>query len=57
LDPKAVSIRREPHFRDVPRADQPHRSRQFKLSNNPGFAAKLREIIGLDVEPPREEYA
>src|SRR5690348_7354255 len=31
---------------------QPHRIRQFKLSNDPQFAAKLREIIGLYVNPP-----
>ena len=26
---------------------QPHRIRQFKLSNDPQFAAKLRDIVGL----------
>jgi transposase len=26
---------------------QPHRMRQFKLSNDPQFAAKLRDIVGL----------
>ena len=26
---------------------QPHRMRQFKLSNDPQFAAKLHEIVGL----------
>jgi hypothetical protein len=31
---------------------QPHRVRQFKLSNDPQFAAKLREIVGLCVNPP-----
>jgi transposase len=31
---------------------QPHRVRQFKLSNDPKFAAKLREIVGLYVNPP-----
>ncbi len=31
---------------------QPHRMRQFKLSNNPQFAAKLRDIVGLYVDPP-----
>jgi hypothetical protein len=30
---------------------QPHPTRLFKLSNNPQFAAKLREIVGLYVEP------
>ncbi len=31
---------------------QPHRIRQFKLSNDPQFAAKLRDIVGLYVDPP-----
>jgi hypothetical protein len=31
---------------------QPHRVRQFKLSNDPQFAAKLLEIVGLYVAPP-----
>jgi transposase len=31
---------------------QPHRMRQFKLSNDPQFAAKLRDIVGLYVNPP-----
>ncbi len=31
---------------------QPHRVRQFKLSNDPKFAAKLREIVGLYLDPP-----
>jgi transposase len=31
---------------------QPHRTRQFKLSNDPQFAAKLHEIVGLYVNPP-----
>jgi transposase len=31
---------------------QPHRMRQFKLSNDPNFAAKLRDIVGLYVDPP-----
>ena len=31
---------------------QPHRVRQFKLSTDPQFAAKLREIVGLYVDPP-----
>ena len=31
---------------------QPHRVRQFKLSNDPRFAAKLLEIVGLYVAPP-----
>ena len=31
---------------------QPHRVRQFKLSNDPRFAAKLLDIVGLYVNPP-----
>ena len=31
---------------------QPHRMRQFKLSRDPQFAAKLRDIVGLYVDPP-----
>ena len=31
---------------------QPHRTRHFKLSNDPQFAAKLHDIVGLYVDPP-----
>jgi len=31
---------------------QPHQLRQFKLSNDPNFAAKLRDVVGLYVDPP-----
>jgi transposase len=31
---------------------QPHRLRTFKRSNDPAFAVKLREIVGLYVDPP-----
>jgi transposase len=31
---------------------QPHRVRQFKLSTDPQFAAKLHDIVGLYVDPP-----
>ena len=31
---------------------QPHRLRLFKLSNDPNFAGKLRDIVGLYVDPP-----
>lgn len=31
---------------------RPHRIRQFKLSNDPEFAAKLHDIVGLYVNPP-----
>src|SRR5713226_5024179 len=30
----------------------PHRIRAFKLSNDPKFAAKVRDIVGLYVDPP-----
>ncbi len=30
---------------------QPHRVRQFKLSNDPDFVDKLRDIVGLYVDP------
>ena len=31
---------------------QPHRVRQFRLSNDPDFIAKLRDVVGLYVDPP-----
>ena len=31
---------------------QPHRIKQFKLSTDPQFVAKLRDIVGLYVDPP-----
>ena len=31
---------------------QPHRVRQFKLSNDPAFVTKLRDVVGLYVDPP-----
>src|SRR6187455_305379 len=31
---------------------QPHRVRQFKLSTDPQFVDKLRDIVGLYVDPP-----
>jgi transposase len=31
----------------------PHRVRRFKLSNDPAFAEKLEDVIGLYVDPPR----
>src|SRR5262245_32855757 len=30
----------------------PHRIRTFKLSNDPNFAEKLKDIVGLYVDPP-----
>ena len=31
---------------------QPHRVRQFKLSNDPNFVDKLHDVVGLYVDPP-----
>jgi Homeodomain-like domain len=31
---------------------QPHRMRQFKLSNDPRFVDKLGDVVGLYVDPP-----
>jgi transposase len=31
---------------------RPHLVRRFKLSNDPQFAAKLKEIVGLYIDPP-----
>jgi transposase len=31
---------------------QPHRVRAFKISNDPKFADKLKEVVGLYVDPP-----
>ena len=36
---------------------QPHRVRQFKLSKDPQFAAKVRDIVGLYVDPPAHAIA
>jgi transposase len=30
----------------------PHKIKQFKLSNDPKFVAKLRDVVGLYVDPP-----
>ncbi len=31
---------------------QPHRVRNFKLSNDPKFAEKLKDVVGLYIDPP-----
>lgn len=31
---------------------QPHRGQQFKLSNDPQFVEKLRDVVGLYLNPP-----
>ena len=35
---------------------QPHRVRQFKLSCDPRFGAKLRDVVGLYVDPPAHAF-
>src|SRR3978361_1610644 len=35
----------------------PHRIRTFKLSNDPKFAEKLKDIVGLYVDPPPQAAA
>src|ERR1700690_4276896 len=35
---------------------QPHRMRQFKLSNDPRFVDKLRDVVGLYVDPPSTRH-
>ncbi len=35
----------------------PHRWRQFKLSNDPAFAEKLQDVVGLYVAPPAHAVA
>ena len=32
---------------------QPHRIRTFKRSNDPDFATKLADIVGLYIDPPK----
>ena len=32
---------------------QPHRARRFKLSRDPHFVAKLRDVVGLYLDPPK----
>jgi transposase len=44
----ASSVRRIWHAHGL----EPHRLRRFKLSNDPDFAAKLRDVVGLYVDPP-----
>ena len=34
---------------------EPHRVRRFKLSKDPAFAAKLRDVVGLYLDPPRAQ--
>jgi transposase len=36
---------------------QPHRYRQIKLSTDPKFVAKLRDVVGLYIDPPAHAIA
>ena len=31
---------------------EPYRARRFKLSKDPAFATKLRDVVGLYLDPP-----
>ena len=33
---------------------QPHRSKSFKLSNDPFFIEKVRDVVGLYLDPPHK---
>jgi hypothetical protein len=35
---------------------QPHRSRSFKLSTDPFFIEKLRDVVGLYLNPPETPW-
>jgi hypothetical protein len=48
----SVSLRSVQRIWQVHRL-QPHRIRTFKRSNDPGFAAKLDDIVGLYMDPPK----
>jgi hypothetical protein len=51
-----VSLRSVQRILEAPRL-APHRIRTFKLSKDPEFAAKLRDIVGLYVDPPAHAFA
>ncbi len=36
---------------------KPHRVRTFKLSNDPKFAAKVQDVVGLYIDPPEHALA
>jgi len=49
----ASSVRRIWHAHGL----APHRMRRFKLSNDPDFAAKLRDVVGPYMNPPAHAVA
>ena len=48
----AISVSSVHRIWRSPHGLRPHQIRQFKLSNDPQFAAKVRDIVGLYVNPP-----
>ena len=49
---RGVSLRTVQHFWQAHRL-QPHRIRTFKRSNDPEFAEKVENIVGLYMDPPK----
>ncbi|BAQ49961.1 putative transposase (plasmid) [Methylobacterium aquaticum] len=47
-----ISLRSVQRIWDAHRL-QPHRVRSFKRSNDPAFAGKVEDIVGLYMDPPR----
>jgi len=47
-----ISLRSVQRIWDAHRL-QPHRVRSFKRSNDPAFAEKAEDIVGLSMDPPR----
>jgi hypothetical protein len=47
-----ATIRSATPSRIAPLGPEPHKVKQFKLSNDPKFVEKLRDIVGLYVDPP-----
>ena len=46
-----ISLRSVQRIWDAHRL-QPHRLRSFKRSNDPAFAEKIEDIVGLYMDPP-----
>src|SRR5258705_4991956 len=51
-----VSLRSVQRILEVHRL-APHRIRTFKLSNDPKFAEKLKDVVGLYIDPPAHAVA
>ena len=50
--PSGISVSSVQRILACPHGLRPHLMRQFKLSRDPQFAAKLKDIVGLYVNPP-----